>query len=49
MSAFLLDELVAIMSSIQTDTRATFALSSLLVYDTVINLDKEVRIRAVFR
>lgn len=43
MSVSPLDILVPIMSSINTDMRASFALSSLLVYDSVINLDKEVR------
>lgn len=42
MSSSPLDSLVEIMSSIQTDARATFALSTLLVYDSVINFDREV-------
>ena len=44
MSVSPLDILVPVMSSLNTDMRASFALSSLLVYDSVINLDKEVRI-----
>lgn len=44
MSVSPLDILVPVMSAIDTDMRASFALSSLLVYDSVINLDKEVRI-----